>query len=43
MEHGGGVGERADASGGFDAGTGSGHSAEQGDVVDGGAAGGEAG
>jgi hypothetical protein len=43
VEHGGGVGEGADASGGFDAGTGSGYSAEESDVVGGGAAGGEAG
>jgi hypothetical protein len=43
VEHGGGVGEGADAAGGFDAGTMSGYSAEQGDVVRGGAAGGETG
>ncbi len=43
MEHGGGVGEGADASGGFDSCAGSGYSAEEGDVVGGGSAGGEAG
>jgi hypothetical protein len=43
VEHGGGVGEVADAAGGFDAGAGSGYSAEEGDVVCGGSAGGEAG
>ncbi len=43
VEHGGGVGERADAAGGLDAGAGAGYAAKQGDVVGGGAAGGEAG
>ncbi len=43
MEHGGGVDERADAAGGFDAGTVASYSAEEGDVVCGGSTGGEAG
>ena len=43
MEHGGGIGERADAAGGFDACAVAGYAAEEGDVVGGGSAGGEAG
>jgi len=43
VEHGGGVGERADAAGGFDSGAVSGYAAKEGDVVGGRSAGGEAG
>jgi len=43
VEHGGGVGEGANAAGGFDPGASAGYAAKQADVVGGGAAGGEAG
>src|ERR1700726_874886 len=43
VEHGGGIGKRADAAGGLDAGAISSRSGQQGDVIDSGAAGGEAG